>query len=468
MTLAFALYFSILLAIGLTAHRKSQSELDFIVGGRGLNYWLTALSAHASDMSAWLFMSFPVMIFLNGMVGCWIALGLIVGMFLNWQFIAPKLRRQTEDLDSLTLSTFFEKRFQDTTHWIRLTTAALTLLFMTHYLSAGLMATGLLLESAFGIEYLIGTAISTFIVIAYTYFGGFITIAWTDLFQGVFLLLVILIVPLIGLGSINGFQAIETAAQTQRISLNLFPEFSIYWLFTTFLTAAGWGLGYFGLPHILTKFMGIQDASELRKSKYLGMTWQILALSGAALIGLVAIAFFPAGLEDPQLMFVDMVESLFHPFVAGFILCAILAANISTMDSQLLVCASVVTEDLYRIFVNKEADSKTSLHISRIGVVCVAVISFLIAYERSSTIMGSVSYSWAGLGCTFGPIVVMSLYSKSANKFGILAGIVVGGLLAAAWPLLNPYICDYEVLATIPGFLLSIITILIVSKWTKA
>lgn len=466
MILAFICYFTILLIIGLRAHKSSSTEFDFIVGGRGLNFWLTALSAHASDMSAWLFMSFPVMVFLNGTSALWIGLGLVGGMFLNWQFIAPKLRQKTEEYDSYTLSSFFEKRFNDTSGWIRFSTAVLTLLFMTHYLAAGLMATGILLESTFGVEYIIGTAISTIIIIAYTYIGGFVTVAWTDLFQGFFLLAVILIVPLIALAHLGNPELISATAAQNQISLALIPDFSFAWFLSIIAPALGWGLGYFGLPHVLTKFMGITSTSEIYKSKYLGMSWQVLALSGAAAVGFVSIAFFPNGLEDPQLIFVNMVQVLFHPFVAGFVLCAILAANISTMDSQLLVCASVITEDVYRILIKKDADSKQLLHISRLGVIGIALISYFIAFEKDFTIMDSVSYSWAGLGCTFGPLVVASLYMKSANKYGILAGILVGGFLAAAWPSINPYVCDCDLMATIPGFVLSLGAIYVVSSLT--
>ena len=290
--LAFLCYFGVLLGIGFFAHKRSQTESDFVLGDRSVNFWLTALSAHASDMSAWLFMSFPAAMYIGGVSSAWIGLGLVIGMFLNWQFIAEKLRTGTEASNSFTLSTFFEKRFGDDSGILRLLTAIMTLVFLTIYLAAGLIAMGFLFESLFGINYLLGICIATTAVIAYTLFGGFVTVATVDFFQGIFLLFVIAIVPMIALYSIGGVDDVYAALVRNGRSVSLLPDESWLSFITALLLSFGWGLGYVGQPHIITKFMGIDQSSELRKSKYLGMSWQILALGAATAIGLIGVAFF--------------------------------------------------------------------------------------------------------------------------------------------------------------------------------
>jgi sodium/proline symporter len=465
--ISFVAYFIILLTIGLVSHKKQNTSADFIMGSRSLNFWLVALSAHASDMSAWLFMALPMTIFVLGLPHIWIALGLIAGMFLNWQFVAPKLRTMTEKYGAYTLSTFFERRFTDHSGAIRILSALMIVIFLTHYLSAGLIAMGFLFESLFNIDYLVGLSISMLVVVIYTFYGGFITVAWTDLFQGIFLLFMIALVPIVAYNAIDGgFQSIQETAKAKNIPLSIFPDLSFESLITTFSLALGWGLGYFGMPHVITKFMGIRNASELYKSKWLGMSWQVIALGAAAIIGLIGIAYFPEGLAQPEMVFVEMVKDLFHPLIAGFILCAVLAANMSTMDSQILVCASVLSEDLYKHLFKKEASSKSVLLISRIGVVLVTGVALLLALNKSKTILDTVLYSWSGLGSAFGPLVLMSLYYTPTNKYGALAGIVTGGLVVLLWSHLNPLITSYKILPMIPGFFCSALAIFLFSHWT--
>ncbi|NGX57467.1 MAG: Osmoregulated proline transporter OpuE [Chlamydiae bacterium] len=464
---SFAIYFSILLAIGLFSHKKSQTEVDFILGNRSLNFWLTALSAHASDMSAWLFMAMPAAIFIGGIPHIWMALGLLIGMFLNWQFVAPKLRTLTEEYKSNTLSTFFEKRFRDESGTIRLVTAFLSLVFLTCYLSAGLIAMGYLFESLFSINFYVGIVIAVSVVIAYTFVGGFVAVAWTDLFQGFFLLFMVLMVPLVALSKIGGIGSVISNAASQGISLQIMDDYSTYSFVSIIMIVLGWGLGYFGQPHIITKFMGIRDVSEIWKAKFLGMTWQFLALGGAIFVGVVGIGYFPEGLANGELVFVDMVKSLFHPFIGGIILCAVLAANISTMDSQILVCASVITEDLYKRYYRRQAESSELLKISRTSVVFIGILAFIFATSKSATVTGAVFYAWGGLGSAFGPLVLTSLYSTSVNRYGALAGIIVGGVLAGTWDLMNPYFTTFVIPPMVPAFTLSLISILIVSKMTR-
>lgn len=460
---AFFTYFLALLAIGLFSHKKQTNSADFIMGNRSLNFWVTALTAHASDMSAWLFMAFPAALFIRGMPSLWIAFGLIFGMFLNWQFVAKKLRIETEKYNSYTLSTYFERRFADSTGFLRLATALMSVIFLTIYLGAQLFGMGLLLGSLFGINYYIGLTIAIVVVMTYTFFGGFITVAWTDFFQGIYLLCVIVLTAIVAYFSSSGLAGIQATAEAKQIPLALLPDTSSTSILTIVFLILGWGLGYYGQPHIVTKFMGIKTPSEINKSKYLGMAWQVITMGAAAAIGLIGLALFPNGLDNPELVFVETVKLLFSPLVVGFILCGVIAANMSTMDSQLLVCASVLSEDIYKHVFKKNASVAQLLNASRISVLLVAFVSLMIAFYSTTTLLDMVFYAWTGLGCSFGPLVIASLYSKKVNSAGAVAGIIVGGVLSVTWPLLNPYVTEFAVPSMIPGFFLSLTAIFFVS-----
>ncbi|KAF3362138.1 putative symporter YcgO [Chlamydiales bacterium STE3] len=465
--IAFFSYLLIILAIGLFSHSKQTTSADFVMGNRSLNFWLTALTAHASDMSAWLFMAFPAALFIKGLPGLWIALGLIGGMYLNWQFIAEKLRVETERYNSYTLSTYFERRFFDSTGVIRILTALMSVLFLTTYLAAGLYGMGLLFGSLFGINQYVGLPIAIFVVMAYTFFGGFVTVAWTDFFQGIYLLIVLIATAIYAFFSLPSSEFISQVAQEKGISLSLIPDLTFTSTLTLIFLILEWGLGYYGQPHIVTKFMGIKTPSEIRKAKFLGMSWQIISLGAAAAIGILGIGLFPNGLQNPELVFVEIVKLLFHPLFVGFILCGVIAANMSTMDSQILVCASVLSEDLYKCFFKRNASPKELLVASRASVILVSLTSLLIAFYSSSSILEMVLYAWSGLGCSFGPLVIASLYFKKANRQGAIAGIITGGTLAATWPFINFYIIDYTIPAMIPGFFLGLLSIYLVSYITN-
>lgn len=467
--IAFIAYFCVVLTIGLVASRRTRamSEADFVMGSRGLNFWLTALSAHASDMSAWLFMAFPAVVFVGGVPACWIALGLIGGMFLSWQYIAPQLRQQTEDLDSYTLATFFERRFRDRSGIIRVATAGLTLLFFGHYLAALLRAMGVLLVPIFHVDYHLLISIVMGVIVVYTFVGGYVTVAWIDLFQALFLLGVLILVPIMAYLRLNDPSDVFVLAREKEISLSLFPAASKEWFVEIVATCLSWGLGYFGMPHVLTKFMGIKDVRQMYKSKWLGMSWLVLTLAGASAVGILGIAFFPLGLADPQQVFITMVQELFHPLAAGFVLCAIIAANLSTMDSQILCCATTISEDLYRRFCRKSPSPRRLLLVSRLGVVFMAIVALVLAVNQEATLLKSVLFPWAGLGCTFGPLVILGLFSQRINKYGAGVGIIFGGLWALFWPDIRPFITQYESIeAIIPGFPIALVLIPLVSKLT--
>lgn len=464
---AFSLYFSALLAIGIIFHRKQTSAAEFLVANRSLNFWVTALSAHASDMSSWLFMAFPSAVYLSGMDQLWTAFGLVLGMFLTWQFVAVRLRVQTEKLEAYTLSMFFEKRFNDSSGVLSFITAVMILIFLTSYISSGLIAMGLLLESLFGMNYYLGLSIASCVVVSYTVLGGFLTVAYTDLFQGMFLFVVILLVPFVALEQISGgWQQIFAAMSAKGVSLALLPDTSWQSIVGAISLALGWGLGYFGQPHIITKFLGIKNPKDLRKGKYLGISWQIVVLTAAAFVGIIGISFFEQPLANPQLVFIEMVQRLFTPFFASLILCGILAATVSTMDSQILVCSSVIGEDLWKRLFNKTASSQQIVMVSRSAVVLVALVALVLAFDRNATILAVVLYAWSGLGSAFGPLVLMSLYSTTANRYGAIAGIIVGGVSVIVWEKCNLLLFSYALPPMIVGFPLSLATIYIVSKAT--
>lgn len=459
---AIAIYVAILFTIGFWSYRGHKTATDFIIGARSLNFWLTALAAHASDMSSWLFMGFPAIIYTGGVFNAWFAVGLTFFMFLNWLIVAPRVRIQTEEYNSLTFSSFFESHFHDTSGLIRIFTAVMSFVFYTIYISAGIVGLGLLIETLFTIPYVIGISVGIFIIIPYLFIGGYTTLAWLDLFQGLFLMVVIVVVPIIVLPKVGGFQGVSQALDTYHLSKSLLPNLKLETLWQVFIGVCGWGIGYFGQPHIITKFMGIRKVKDMKKSMAVGVSWQIITMTFATLIGLVAVPYFHGGLHNPELAFVSMVKQTFPPMIMAFILCAVLAATISTMDSQILVLASSLTEDFYKRIFRKMASAKELLWISRLFVLIVAAISFVIAFFKVSTIYSLVFYAWSGLGSSFGPLLLFSLYSKKANRYGAWAGILVGGCIALVWPIFN-----HTVSPLIPGFLFSSLAIWLVSYFTR-
>ncbi|MCF7806832.1 MAG: sodium/proline symporter [Simkaniaceae bacterium] len=463
---AIAIYISILIGIAIASYKRNQTSADFIIGGRGLNFWLTALAAHASDMSSWIFMGYPVILFSVGISNVWLALGLIIFMFINWHLIAPKIRVATEKFDAMTFSTFFESRFHDTSGTLRIITALMNLLFFTIYISASFNGLGLLLETLFNLPYWVGLTIGVLIVTPYLFVGGYITLAWTDFFQGIFLLLVILSVPIIATFGLGGMDDVIQQLNTRHFFDGLIPSHSIIGYLSVLFLMMSWGLGYFGQPHIITKFMGIKDVKKIRYSKYVGMTWQVLIMTSATLIGMVAIVFFKDGIANKQLIFVEMTRSIFTPFAATFILCAIIGATLTHADSQILVLASSLTEDLYKRILRKTASSKEILLVSRLSILFVSLLAYCIAYNKISSIFALVEYAWFGLGSSFGPLLIFSLYSKKANKYGACSGVLTGGIVAALWPLVNRAL-DISIPTLIPSFALSALMIWGISLATQ-
>lgn len=461
---AFIVYFSILFIVGYIAYRKSQKAADFTLGNRSLSFWVTGLAAHASETSSWVFMALPAAIYTKGLIEGWTAIGLTFFMYLNWRLMATKLRAATEKLNSSTLSTFIEQHFNDNTGLLRIISALFALLFFMFYISAGLVALGLLFKSLFGVNDIIGIIFGT-LVVFYTLLGGYLSISWIDFFQGLFLLVTIIIVPIVALGHIDGFSSIVAAAHAQNLSIKLLPDFSWASLREITFAAAGWGLGYFGQPHILTKFMGIQNVNEMRKAQWIGLGWQILSYTAAISIGLIGLAFFKNGINDSQLIFVNMVRELFPQFIAGFILCAIVAAAINVMSAQVLVSSSILAEDFYKKSFHAQDPyvAKKIATVSRLSAAALCIIAGTVAfYSRNHTIYKLVLYPWTGLGCTFGPLLLVALHTKMSNRYAALAGIIVGGTTAALWPLVNQ-----SIPAMIVGFTASLVAMFLTNITTK-
>jgi sodium/proline symporter len=471
----FIVYFVIIGVISLItyvrAHRAgSASYSHAILGNRSVNYVMTALSAHASDMSDWLFMAFPALLYGGGLINAWLAIGLVVGMLASWHFVAPGLRRATEKYNCMTLSSYFEQRFHDKSGAIRVISACMSLFFFAIYIAAGLKGFGFLSQSIFNIPYIIGTLLAVLCATTYIALGGYRTLAWIDSFQALFLLSVIFIVPIFGYKHVGGWSAIVTHAQLHHISLAFWPT-TLIGMINTLLMATSWGLGYFGTPHILTKFMGISNVQEMAKAKYVGVSWQIAVLTAAGMSGLIGIAYFPTMLANKELVFIEMVKDLFNPLTTGFILSAVAGATLSVIAAQMLVVISVITEDFYRPVFRPHANNKELIYVYRASVLIIALLSFCVSLDKTTTIQSLVQYAWMGFACSFSPLVLLSLYGTRINKYGACASIIIGGIIAAFWHFVGRSVLlaayGLDIPAVVPGFLLSIVGAYLVSYATK-
>lgn len=427
---SFVIYFAILILIGAVFYRKKQSVNNYIIGNRSLNYWVTAISAQSSDMSSWLFMGYPALVFTLGAMQMWTAVGLILCMYLNWKFIAPVLRSETERFGAVTIPAYLTKRFNDNSQMIVMISTLAAAYFFTCYISSGLVGMGRLFESAFNLPYTTGVLIGIGITLIYTLLGGFLAVSWCNLFQGLFLLAMIMLVPWKGYQVVNGWHAIKLAAANKNISLTILSPQAIK---DILILIAGFGLGTFGQTHILVNFMGIKDVRKLKNAMIVGIIWQIFALGSSILLGIVAIAYFKTGLAKDEHLFVYMARNLFSPLIAGFALCGMLAATLSTLNTQLMVAASGLSEDLYPAI----SKHQPTILISRLATTLIALISLIISLQNSSSIYNLVHYAWCGLGCTMGPAIIAALYFKNANRTGIITGMLMGALIGSCWVLIG-------------------------------
>lgn len=471
---SLAVYFAVMLGIGFYAYKKSTSDISgYMLGGRNLSPSVTALSAGASDMSGWMLMGLPGAMYLSGLSSAWIGIGLIIGAYLNYLIVAPRLRSYTELAnDSITLPDFFENRFSDDKHLLRVISSIVIIVFFTLYTSSGVVAGGKLFESSFGLSYELGLYITAGVVVIYTLFGGFLAVSLTDFVQGCIMFLALVLVPIVVLTEVGGLDtAITTIEQMNPNLLSFASGVSLLGV----LSAMAWGLGYFGQPHIIVRFMAIRHVNDLPVARRIGMSWMIVSLIGAMATGFVGVVYVKQtglALSDAETIFILLSQVLFHPLIAGFLLAAILAAIMSTISSQLLVTSSSLTEDIYKAFFNKSASQKTLVLVGRISVLIVALMAIFLAYDRESSILSLVSNAWAGFGAAFGPVVILSLYWSRMNKQGALAGIITGAATVLLWiylPIqiggqsLSSYM--YEI---VPGFIMATLAIVVVSKLTSA
>lgn len=459
----FFAYLVVVMVIGIIAWRRTANLSDYILGGRRLGSWVTALSAQASDMSGWLLLGLPGYAYLAGLESLWLLIGLLLGTYANWLFVAARLRAATERYgDSLTLPDYFERRFDDTSGLLRIISAAFILIFFTFYTSSGLVAGGKLFEAVFGMPYLWAVAAGAAAVVAYTFVGGFLAVSWTDFVQGSLMFIALVLVVIMGWFAVDGWSGIVNAMQSRNPALlDMFTTADGESM--TFIAAAsllGWGLGYVGQPHILARFMAAHSATgTIPRARRIAMSWVTITLICGVLVGLIGIAYLPETLQgaESEKVFIFLASALFNPVVAGICLAGILAAVMSTADSQLLVASSAVSEDFYKGLLRKEAGPDELLWVGRLAVIAIAIVSFLFAMNPQSKVLDLVAYAWAGFGAAFGPAIVMSLYWSGMNRNGALAGIITGGLTVIIWKQLNGGIFDlYEI---VPGVILATVAI---------
>ncbi|WP_180178544.1 sodium/proline symporter PutP [Acinetobacter sp. YH01005] len=467
----FIFYILAMLAIGLYAYRATHNFDEYILGGRSLGSVVTALSAGASDMSGWLLMGLPGAIYLSGLSEAWIAIGLIIGAWLNWLIVAGRLRVHTEyQNNALTLPDYFTSRFADRKKILRIISAVVILVFFAIYCASGMVAGARLFESLFGWNYTTALWIGAIATISYVCIGGFLAISWTDTFQAGLMIFALLITPIItylalGDNSQNLAAILETARPQAS---NLFEGLST----VAILSSMAWGLGYFGQPHILVRFMAADSVKSIPNTRRIGMTWMILCLGGAVAAGYIGIAYFQVHPElasvvnaNPETVFMELTKILFNPWIAGIILAAILAAVMSTLSCQLLVCSTTLTEDLYKGFIRKNASQKELVWIGRAMVLAIAVFAITFAMNPASKVLGLVAYAWAGFGAAFGPLIILSLLWKRMTLNGAIIGMIVGAVTVIVWKNYLGHLGLYEI---IPGFIFSAISIVVVSLLGKA
>ncbi len=475
--ISLALYFALMLGIGVYAWRKSTSTSEgYLLAGRNLSPAVAALSAGASDMSGWLLLGLPGALYAAGLVEAWIGIGLFVGALVNWIVVAPRLRRQTEELgNALTIPEFLANRFPDKAAALRLITALIVVVFFAVYCAAGMVAGGKLFETAFAAvdlgmsDYMAGIWITAGVVIAYTMIGGFLAVSLTDFVQGIIMLLALVIMPLVILFGPGGSAGGSILAVPVPGFLSLTEGLTAL----GFISAVTWGLGYFGQPHIIVRFMAVRSVAEVPAARNICMAWMGVCLLGAVGVGIAGRAYVERNglvVEDPETIFIVLSELLFTPMVTGFLFAALLAAVMSTISSQLLVASSSLTEDFYKLFFRRDAGEKESVMVGRLSVLLVAVAAIIIARDPDSQVLGLVSNAWAGFGAAFGPLIVLALTWPRMTGAGAVAGLVTGAVVVGLWIALgwNAALPGFDggLYEIVPGFIASWLAIVLVSRMT--
>ena len=467
--ISFAIYLIGMIYIGWYFYSRTKNLSDYILGGRKLNAWVTSLSAQASDMSGWLLLGLPGYAYLSGLESVWLLIGLLIGTYINWKFIAKRLRIYTEIAgNSLTLPDYFENRFRTKTKTLRVLSAFFILVFFLIYTSSGFVAGAKLFSTVFHLSYTSALITGGTIIVVYTFLGGFQAVSWTDVYQGTIMFFAIIIVPVIAINNSGGIvNSINLIHQSNPELLNMFTNNSGEKIsIITIISLFGWGLGYFGQPHILARFMAVNSSKQLNKARKIAMIWVIISLFAAVILGMVGYVNISPQLNavDSEKVFIILVQQLVTPLIAGILLAAILAAIMSTADSQLLVASSSLVEDIYKPFFRPNASQKELLWVSRGFVLLIAIIAIGIGLNPNSSVLDLVAYAWAGFGATFGPIIFLSLYWRNITEEGAIAGIITGGITILIWKQLTGGIFDlYEM---VPGVIISTVTIVIISKFT--
>ena len=470
--ITFFFYIVAMVVIGLFAYRATNSFDDYILGGRRLGSFVTALSAGASDMSGWLLMGLPGAIYLSGLSEMWIAIGLIIGAWLNWLLVAGRLRVHTEvQNNALTLPDYFSNRFNDHKKVLRVVSAFVILIFFAIYCASGMVAGARLFESMFGMSYESALWISAIATISYVFIGGFLAVSWTDTIQATLMIFALLLTPVVAVLSLGDMATVHAALEVARPqAYSLFSDLSA----VAIISLIAWGLGYFGQPHILVRFMAADSVKSIPNARRIGMVWMILCLGGAVAAGFFGIAYFQIHPElavtvnqNSETVFMELTKILFNPWIAGIVLAAILAAVMSTLSCQLLVCSSTLTEDFYKAFIRKNASQKELVWVGRLMVLLIAVLAIALASNPESQVLGLVAYAWAGFGAAFGPLILLSLFWKRMNLAGALAGMIVGAVVVILWKDI-PVFADTKIYEIIPGFISAMIAIIVFSLITRA
>ena len=477
--ISLGLYFLAMLAIGLYSFKQANTDVEgYMLGGRNLSPKVTALSAGASDMSGWMLMGLPGAMYLTGLSSAWIAVGLVIGAYLNYVLVAPRLRVYTEVANNaITIPDYFENRFNDKSRVLRIVSSIVIVLFFTLYTSSGVVAGGKLFETSFGLNYELGLYITAGVVVAYTLFGGFMAVSITDFVQGCIMFVALVLVPVVVLVDLDGWQGVTQSLNTlDGQYLDMFVNASNGELVSTIaiISMLSWGFGYFGQPHIIVRFMAIRSVNDIKTAQKIGISWMVVAITGALATGLLGLAYVTkqgTPLNDAETIFIYLSQLLFHPLIGGFLLAAILAAIMSTISSQLLVTSSSLTSDFYQAFFRRDASQHELIIVGRISVVIVALVAIFLAYDRDSSILSLVSNAWAGFGAAFGPLILFSLFWKRMTLISAISGMLVGAVTVLLWIYL-PITVDGQSLSAwlyeiVPGFVLSSLTIVIISLVSK-
>ena len=463
------LYMAVCLGFGMLAWRRTRTLGDFILGGRSLGSWVTALSAQATDMSGWLLMGLPGLAYASGFDSVWLLLGLAVGTWLNWRWVAAPLREATERLgDALTLPDYFERRFEDGSRLLRVLAATFILVFFVFYTSSGFVAAGRLFEALFGLPYVEAMLWGTAAMLAYTFLGGFLAVSWSDVLQGSLMFVALVMVAALGLALVGGPG--ETVTRLQALDASLLDPFAADGGQTLgavgILSLVAWGLGYAGQPHILARFMAARSVAHIATARRVAMVWVIVVLVAAVIVGLTGRLLLPQTLTgtDTEKVFIVMSTTFLHPVLAGVCLAGVMAAIMSTASAQLLVASSAFAQDFYGSLFRRSAGRAELLWVGRSAVLGIAALAFVLALDPDSTVLGLVSWAWAGFGAAFGPAIILSLYWPRMTRNGALAGILVGGVTVILWKQLAGLGGIFVVYELLPGFLLSALAILVVSR----